>query len=480
MPEPTPKEILAELNGNVLTGIFETIGDPIAKEVRDPEREARYYIGKPVVPFMEGGDADFALLTKLAKLSPTHASIMNSIRRFVLGGQLDVLRRKVSGFARRKGQETQVDEADFLAFATWVSSWIDGGVLLNTWERVFDNYSKYGNAFVEVVLTDGPEGRSASVYNHDADRCLYLATGDDLPRIILVSPFWYQSSNFGQDPDPVPLYPEFIEDDFGSRRTMIHIKNEVSGRDWYGEPWWLSALYYAYLEIQLGEYGAEGYSNGFTGKVFFETFDGYSSAGSEPPPVNPAQTPGGEYVVGPRGFYQKVVKFFTNRGPYRRTAMHRSAPLGGQKTEVTQFKPNTNEKYHEAIARIAEAQIFKAHDWHPALMGVAVPGSLGRSSEFSEAFKAKYYTVIKPIQDALADPLNLVVRLAAEWIADEGSKLADSFSLSFKNLYSDMLNETERIGGSPVVGRPDAVVEEDEIDPGQQQNQPSQPNDPSE
>ena len=473
---------MAELASQSLTGVFETIDDPIAREIRDPEREARYYQGNPVVPFMEAGDADLELLTKLAKLSPTHSAVMNSIRRFVLGGQFDVVRKKVSGFCRREEQATQVEESEFMDFATWVSSWIDGGTLLKVWERVFDNYSKYGNAFIEVVLTDAGEGRSVSVYNHDVDRCLYLATDETAPRVLLISPFWYQSSNFGRTPDPVPLYPEWIEDEFGSKRTMIHIKNEVSGRDWYGEPWWLACLYYAYLEIQLGQYGAEGYSNGFTGKVFFETFDGVNSAGSEPPPVNPAQTEGGEYIVGPRGFYKKVVRFFTNRGIFRRSVMHRSAPMGAKKTEVTQFKPNTNEKYHEAMARIAEAQIFKAHDWHPALMGVAVPGALGRSTEFEEAFKGKFFSVIKPIQDTLADPLNLVLRLAAEWLEDDGGKLTESYSLHFKNLYADMLTETgekdeERREATPL-NKEDEPDEPDPTDPGQQQNQPNEPNEP--
>ena len=136
MAEPTPKQIMAELNGQSFTGVFETVDDPIAREMRDTGREARYYIGKPVVPFMELGDADLELLTKLAKLSPTHAAIMNSIRRFVLGGQFDVVRRKVSGFARREDQKAPVEEADFLDFSSWVETWIKGSTLLNVWEQI--------------------------------------------------------------------------------------------------------------------------------------------------------------------------------------------------------------------------------------------------------------------------------------------------------------------------------------------------------
>ena len=114
-------------------------------------------------------------------------------------------------------------------------------------------------------------------------------------------------------------------------------------------------------------------------------------------------------------------------------------------------------------------------------MGVAVPGSLGRSQEFAEAFRAKYYTVIKPIQDILADPLNLVLQLAAEWIGGEGLDLTDRMSILFKNLYSDMLKETgegKPQGEAPVPEITQDPDDPDPDDPGSQQTQPNEPNEP--
>lgn len=464
-----PRDVMAATR-NAKTGVFTTVADPIAKEVRNAVEQKRYYHTVPVVPFMEQGDASLEVLTRMAKLSPTHAAVMNSMRRYILGGQFEVVSRKVSGFARREEQVRQVEEPEFVAFTDWLTNWVDGSVLLSTWQKVYDNFSKYGNAFVEVVLTTVAGQRHVAVYNHDVDRVLYLATLAGMPRIGLISPYWYHSTNYGEEPQGVPLWPEFLEDDMGTKRTLIHLKHDVAGREWYGEPYWLAALYYVYMEMQAGQYNVEGYANNFTGELFVETYEGYGGgAGAEPPATDPAYDAAGDYVYGPQGFYKKLTDFFTNKGIHKRKILHRNAASDGKETKVHQFKPNTNEKYHQALVALSEAQVIKMHDWHPALMGIQTPGRLGQNQEFATAFRQKYYTVIKPYQDMLADPLNLVLRIAAEFLEDEGLELVNQYGIGFKNLYQDMLKETEGAGGQPVAppapgnqAQPDEATEDED------------------
>lgn len=437
-----PKAIAAQLaQGN--TGLFEAVADPVRAEVRKAMEQRKMLHQQPVVPFLDNGDVSLALITKLCKFSPTNAGVLRDVRHFVIGGQFDVNQRKVSGFARRTQAAASVTDDEFQDYTTWLSTWIDPAHLQRTWAKVFDNWAQYGNGFVEVVFRKVGNARKVDIYNHDADRCLYLATDDGDPKVILISPFWYHTTNYGTEAQAVPLWPQMVQHEDGSLRTMLHIKQEVPGREWYGESYWLSCLYYAYMELQSGQYNVEGFQNGFTGQVFFETYEGYSGGmGEETPPNNYQLDAEGNYAVGPQGFYSKVVQFFTRNGDKKRSVMHRNAAADSKQTFVHQFKPNTDHQFHEATARLAEAQIIKAHNWHPSLMGVQVPGKLGASQEFETAFKTKFFTVIKPMQDFMTDPLNQIVAMAADWMGGEGPEIVKNYSLGYKNIYWDMLVES--------------------------------------
>jgi hypothetical protein len=434
----TPKEKMAALNGAAYTGLFEAIADPIAQEVRNAEHERMYLYQYPVVPFMERGDVTFNLLTKLCKLSVSNGAIINAVTEFVLGGQLEVRRKKVEGFARLPG-ELPVSTEEVVAYTSWLSSWINPGALLKVMRQAFDNWMRYGNAYIEVVLSSVAGERHAKIYSHDADRCLYLATLSGMDRVLLVSPYWYRHTNYGDEPVAVPLYPNFSESADGTRRTMLHIKNDVSGREWYGEPIYLPALYYIYNEIQLGQYSSEAYASDFTGKVFMETYEGYGGGdGAEPPAENPNFDADGNYVAGPKGFYDQMLRFFTNRGSKKRSFIHRDAPADGKTTFVHEFKKNTDHEYHTATSRTAEGKVLQAHNWHPALMGISTPGKLGPSQEFKEAYLAKFKTVIKPRQELLADPINKALRIAAEWLGGDGVDLVQQYSIGLKNMYPEL------------------------------------------
>lgn len=435
------KEILKELNLTGKTGVFETVADPIAEEVKNASNQKQYVHSVPVMPFMAKGDVTFKLLTRMAKLSPTHGAVINSIRRYVLGGQFEVTTKKTPGFARRKEQPRAVSLEEHEAYTDWLKSWVKPNVLLNTLNRVYDNYAKYGNAWLEIVLTEVAGERKAAIYSHDAESVLYFATLPGMPRIPLISPYWYHPTNYGEEPVAVPLWPKFAEDEAGTRRTFLHLKWDVAGRNWYGEPYWLAALYYIYMEMQSGQYNVEGFANKFTPEAFIETFEGY---GGEMPATD--VTENGQYAEGANGFLAKMEKFYSNKGKKRRF-LHRNAPADAQPSKVHQFAPNTDHHYHRAMVEIAESQAIKMHDWHAALMSIATPGKLGRSQEFKDAFNQKWHTVIKPYQAVLCDPLNEAIDIVADWLGGEATELVENYSLGLANLYEDML-KTEKEEGT--------------------------------
>lgn len=419
---------------------FSTVQNPIAEEIANAENEARYFHSVPVVPFMGQGGVTLDLLTRLCKLSPTQGSIIEYKKHFVLGGHFDVNVRKVPGFARREEQAIAVSDQEFTEYTDWVQEWCDPTQLLGVADGLLENLLKYGNAWMEVVLTSVGGERMAKMYSHDMHRCLYMPTPDGVPRVVLISPYWYHHTSYGEEPLAVPVYPQTAEYADGTVRTMVHIKRRVAGRPWYGEPVHLASLWYGYTELQMGEYNVDGYASDFTGTVFFETYEGFGGGGADGElPLQPETIEGGQYVLGPKGFYTKMADAFSNKGKKQRI-VHRNAPLGTTPTTVKEFKPNTNEKFHQITSQISEGQVIKANLWHPALMGIQVAGRLGPSQDFAQAFKSRFFTVIKPLQDTIADALNIGMDLVADWRGQQGA--TEGHSLGFKNMYADMLKET--------------------------------------
>lgn len=415
------------------SGVFDTVADPVAEEIRVPSTQKIFLRGFPVIPFMGSGDTTLPFLRKLARLSSTHSACISNINDFVMGGGFDVITKKRTAFARRTENQIEVDETEFSDYVNWLEESF-AQELNNVYDhakRHFLNLVKYGNAYLEVVIWNQGPAQQMSVYNHDADRCLYLATDKDEPEVILISPYWYEVTGTDEPPDPVPAFPNYVIDGDGKLRTMIHTRVVADGRDWYGEPQYLGALYHAYGEIQRAQYNTENYASDFTGKVFFETFTGAGSDGFDDLPQQDS-------------FWEKLKSLFTNAaGNRKRSILHREAPIDGKETHIHEFGRNADHEYHEAMARLDETKIIMAHGWHPALLGVQMPGQLGNNQVFEQAFRQKYYQVIKPWQDLQMAPFNTALKVFSE-IAGSGEDLVSEYSLSLKNMYVDMLRETSQ------------------------------------
>lgn len=428
---------------------FSYISNPIDKELRDIERHRQHhYTAYPYIPFMGQGDAMLYFLQHLRMLSPTHSGIITSIRDFVLGGELEVIMKasKRPGFVRRAEQEIETNISQFNEYIDYLEAkGLTGTQLMQVLERAYDNYKTYGNAFIELVIarTDGQTG--AQLHVHDMDQVRYYATLPGQQRMLMVSPKWTEEFLIRHAPQFVPLYPNFIEDEFGATRTMLHIKNVLTTYDWYGMPDWLGGLYFAYNELQLGEYSTAGYANDWIGKLLIEfEADADLQEGEETDSID---MPTSEDMT----FVRQMERVFTNKGNgEKQSVLWRRRPIGADPTFVHEFKIETNEKFHQATTEIDEGQLFKAHNWHPSLM-IAISGKLGTTNEIKELIQYKQETVVRRIQNKLMQGLNVLLDEVATF---DNQPAMRGYGLRLSNVFIDMLKGEEDQGGpsTPVSG----------------------------
>jgi hypothetical protein len=433
----TPKQRFAEFNSLNSASLFGYTYDPIAEELRAPEKFASMLRGHPVVPFAKNGEVTIPFINKLCRLSPTNGSIINRKLEFTLGGQWTVQRRKAESWAIDEDELPEVTVEEKEGFKEWVKATFgEYNALEKAARPCLNNYLRFANAFIELKLYKTAGEWYGRIFNHDVDKCLYLPTPPGIPRVVQVWPFWYSLESENSEPVKIPVYPGFSENEDGSISTIFHLKNDVPGRDWYGEPEFLNSLYYIYNEIQLGEYTVNGYSNDWLPRVFLETYEGF---GNEGPPVNEEEDSSGNVIAeGPEGFRNNMDAFFTRKGTTRSRWLHRNAPEGSQPSAIHEFNPSQDYKGHKSDSELAMTKIIISHDWHSDLM-VSTPGRLGGGGVFRDAFQSKYYTVIKPLEDLVVDTFNKILRVVDQY---QGGTNTESLSAGLENLYAFMLYDT--------------------------------------
>lgn len=409
-----------------------SVYNPIAEEIRDPDNYRYTFAGGlySYIPYLDRGDATFKFFERMGRLSPTHGSCIKNIRTFAFGGGL-VVNRKSDGFS--DFEKTVVSDAEKTIFRDWVKSWTDTNNLLLTAEKIYGSFKTWGGSWLECIVTTVAGQKYITYKNHDYDRGRFYADPDseNLTKYVLISPSFSPLFLSKNPPQIVPVYPAFTNEVNGVKRTIIHLKNETVGRTWYGEPDSVMALYFEYLEYQLGRYTVEGYNLDWVAKVFFETFGD------------------AEDTVAKAMFDEAIMQCFTNQGTRKKSVMHKRSQVDAEPTKVHEFSANTNEKFHESMSNIAAEQIYKAHDWHP-MFSQKTAGSMGNSQEFREVFKMKYYTVIKPVQDKIFTAINTVLAIAEKELGyDNAAGLALGCDSLFMNLLLDETAVTNTAAAQP-------------------------------
>jgi len=421
-----PKELWKEGKKYGYVSAIADVWSPIAEEIRDPET-LKYVVSGAYkyVPFLEGGDASFAFFSRMRRLSPTQGAVIKSIGEYSFGGGLTVI-RKSDGFADIEEQPVQDQERQ--SFKNWLETWTNGIDILKSIRETYQSFKTYGNAYLEIVKTT-VTGQTFFQYKaHSADRVRYMQSQKNDPNSILkfvwLSPEFTYTFLSKYPPDLVPVYPFWSDEDNNTQRTIIHLKNTIIERDWYGEPDSISSLFNQYSEYQRGRYFVDSYANDFVGKIFIETETDDSDEAKQ---MNKA-------------FDKAIVNCFTNKGASKKSVLHRARPIGTEPTKLQQIAPNTNEKFHQTMASVDENQIIKSHDWHPILF-MKVAGSMGGSQEFREIFKVKNVSVIQPMQNTILDPYRMMIGIVANETGFDLNRLTIGALTPYQQLLEEESNQ---------------------------------------
>lgn len=371
------------------------------------------------IPFLNGDDNFFDILLESKMLSVVHSSCIETKKNYASGkGLYDVNQKEFS------------DE-----FKTYLRRINPLGHSANTFNRrAFGSHLTFGNTPCEIVVVTVGKKKFVYLYAHnvrewrlgwpDADGVVRHAVHSRLfLRKGILTKADMESSRI------VPLYDSsmpnskknWLDDKKGTLRTMIWLKNEVDGYDYYGMPSSVSSLIQQVLDYKGARYNLDNFENNMVvGGIL--ALQG-----------NLSQTEANK--IG-----KEIIRQHTGDGKRGRVAVV-SSEEGIDKSAYHDFNTQKEGSFVEFDEKNA-GKIIMAHEWDALLAGISQTGTaLGKGNSFlKEIYQVKKKTVIDPLQEFLIENFWTPVQ---EIISNVLGIDANNYSLGIKDIdpisiYSDI------------------------------------------
>lgn len=402
------------------------ICDPVADEIRDYERAKNMaYTRFPIVPFFDGADATLRFFRKMKEQSPTHGACIDRIGVYTFGEGLSVMKKKRPGFVLKSNDLTVEDaEAEkFIDFIEGLNPGFDGDQLLNQMWKTHENLKTYGNYFIRVDMVTVAGVKFCFPTVIDCEDVRYKLTKKGEQKVLLVSPLWTWDYLHRNLPEFLPVYPAIEKTGDGMLTTVIHVKNEVVSRSWYGMPDSFQSLRHQLIEAQQGQYYTENYANDFIPRTIIEIED--TNKGMPTSAQND-------------GFDQAIKATYTNVATEKKRVVIRRRLPDEKPMTVHEVQSSSDYKEHTVMSLEAEKQICKSHGFNKILLGESTAGKLGANQEFRDIYRQTNFTTIRPYRQDLLSGWHKALKICDEFLNGKQT-ITGELSINFSDLFEDYL-----------------------------------------
>ena len=397
---------------------FNEFKSPFFDDLKDSDELRSTYNKYPIIPFMGTNEvsADNVLNTlyRLAESTPVYQGVLKSIRMFVLNGGVEIVKQEGNQLFNRSYNE--VSESELNNLDTQLSDvLIDSESIEEISEKALTGLCIDGNIGVLVRCSKlgGCQLKYVNQRNFRYDKDL-----NEKEKGVWIGSTFLHSSLIRTKPHFVSCYP-FFSDNEGVYETFIHIKDESTGRKTYGLSSAASSIMSQYLLNQTLNYLSGETDNQFTGKVFFDAQTELAGDGSIP-------ENGKELINSLRQTYKAKGKGETVMAHFRNENEDR--------TWVTQFTANTNEKFFDTVRRLSNEDILLAFGWDKRLVGLSRDNGLGGNDlEAIFAISSQKATTYQML-------IEKAINQAFAAMIDNNYTFLKGYKLRFKNLYKTMID----------------------------------------
>jgi len=354
------------------------------------------YSGEQYVPFLGRTDTLFNSLYEARVCSVTHSACISTITNYTIGNGVFMSSLK-------DGQDGGKEWQDFYKYANGKRQSFN-----TVLRRIIDGFLTGGNQPMEVVCGQVAGKRYMYVYAKNMMDCrLTPPNSNDENEFMLISRHFRREGMAVVDKTKfkkIPIYKPGMANsdkyfllDGKVKRTIIFLKNEVSGFDYYGLPPSIASLIYQLLEYGAARFNLDNIDNNMViGGAVFLTGNLSSEEADR---------------IG-----KDILKKHTGKGKNGRVAVI-SSEEGVQDVKYVPFTTQKEGSY-EKTDDTAESKILHANQWDAVLAGLVDSSALGKGAGYlEEIYNIKYQTVIRPLVNFLIENLiNPLCEIADNWL----------------------------------------------------------------
>lgn len=364
--------------------------------------------GNAYIPFLNPGDNFFNILAEARSLSVTHNACITTKTDYTVGEGIIASQNSNSA-----------DATAFQEWAKYVNNRRES--LHNVLRKVVDGYLEWGNQPVEIVRLMIGKKKFLFVYPKNTMDCrLSWPDDNDEVKSVIISKVFRANKDgrrtFIYDPQAakdIPLYKRgpgnkdqyWKKDETGNaQRTMLWLKNEVAGYDYYGMPSSVSSINYQKAEYDGIRYNLDNLDNNMVlGGAIFLT-------------GNMPQDEADKVAT-------SIIRRHTGKGKRGRVGVF-SSEAGIADAKWVPFDTQKEGSYIELDNKIQDKIIF-ANQWDAVLAGLQNDSALGKGSGYLEQiYNQKMKTVIRPLQKKiLEDFISTLLEIADDWFGTNWSSL---------------------------------------------------------
>lgn len=357
--------------------------------------------GKEYVPFLNPKDNFGQLLIEACTLSPTTLSCVSSKAQYCLG----------NGWYIKDIEEKAVDKK----LVDWTKAVNRKQESFNEIiKSAFSGLFKTGNSFIEVVRGTIAGTKFVRLYRRSLLDCrLSLPDDDDICNSVYYSKY-FRNKGFNtlkeSETVEIPIYSPnmfdnpWVKDNKGFEHTIIHLKNDMDGYEYYGMPSNVGSIPEQMLEYKHARYNMDGFDNNLV--------------------------IGGVIVVKGNMTNEEAKKvgkdlIFTHSGDGKRGRwVILSSETGlGDGIDINEFTKQTDGSFIESDKH-NEEKIYVSNQWNKLLIGGTEQKSIGQgnSAYIRSVFDIANTTVIIPEQQRLiAKVIKPIFQIHDDWTGTKWS-----------------------------------------------------------
>jgi len=381
-----------------------TISNAVRLDPTNPipiEYRSRIFVshtGHKYIPFLNPRDNFPRILLEAKTLSPTTVACITSKVQYCIGK---------GWFIKDKKEDKLLTE--------WAAAVNHNDDLNNVLCDIFENLFTLGNAYVEVVRGAVGGKKFVKVFMRSVLDCRLNRPDEDFdePSFVIISKEFRREGVWNMNKGSymtVPLHSfntfdnPWVKSDDGFEHTIFHLKNKISGYDYYGMPSNVSSLPEQILEYQAARFNIDNFENNLEigGMMLIK---------------------GNLTDEEARKIGKDIV--FQHSGDGQRGKWVILSSQGGiEKSDIVPFNRDQQGSFIELDQHIQD-KIVAANNWSGYLCGIDKKSGLGSagSSYIRSIFDIANNTTIKPQQEYVIKKfIKPLMQICDQWMGTKWSQ----------------------------------------------------------